>query len=311
MLLMAAVFLGISLNCLALYFWTARSEKESELRKKITDSTLPSFWWSREVEKPLMYRLLRPLLQRLDAWFGRFFPVGRHGEFWEQRLVAAGNPWDLTVSEFLALKSLGALLGLGLSVLLLLLTWRQGFTGMSGWLKLSLLLLFPLAGYTSPDLILRSVIANRQTRVRRQLPDVVDLLAVSVEAGMGFEGALLRVIEKMKGPLAQEFRRVFQEVRMGRPRSEALQELSRRLEVEEVASFTGAVNMAEQLGTPLAQVLRVQAEEMRRKRRQKAEEAAHKAPVKMLFPLIFFIFPTIFLVLLGPAVLRAVKEWRF
>jgi tight adherence protein C len=135
------------------------------------------------------------------------------------------------------------------------------------------------------------------------LPDVLDLLTVSVEAGLGFDQAVVKVIEKFKGPLAEEFHRTLQEVRMNKPRREALRALADRVGIDDLTAFIAALIQADQLGVSIAKVLRIQSDQMRIKRRQRAEEQAQKASIKMLFPLIFFIFPAMFIVLLGPAVL--------
>ena len=145
--------------------------------------------------------------------------------------------------------------------------------------------------------------AGRQKEIRLALPNALDLLTISVEAGLGFDAALVRVTEKYKNALSEEFTQVLNEVRLGRPRLEALDDMGRRVGVEELHSFIQALIQSEQLGVGIAKVLRIQSEEMRRKRRQRAEEQAAQASLKMLFPMILFIFPTIFIVLMGPAVL--------
>ena len=143
--------------------------------------------------------------------------------------------------------------------------------------------------------------------MRRSLPDVLDLLTISVEAGLGFDAAVLRVTEKLGGVLGEEFSRVLQETKMGKSRREALRDMAARVGVDDVSSFVNAVIQAEQLGVSIGSVLRLQSQAMRVKRRQRAEEAALQAPVKMLFPLIFFIFPGLFVVLLGPAVIQIME----
>jgi tight adherence protein C len=135
-----------------------------------------------------------------------------------------------------------------------------------------------------------------------QLPDALDLLTISVEAGLGFDAALAKVVEKMEGPLVDEFRTALAEVRMGRARRDALRDVAIRADAQPVTNFIGAIVQAEQLGVPIAKVLQIQSNQLRIERRQRAEEAAAKAPVKMLFPMVGCIFPTIFIVILGPAV---------
>jgi tight adherence protein C len=135
-----------------------------------------------------------------------------------------------------------------------------------------------------------------------QLPDALDLLTISVEAGLGFDAALAKVVEKMEGPLVNEFRQALAEIRMGRSRRDALRDVVARADAQPVSNFIGAIVQAEQLGVPIAKVLQIQSQQLRIERRQRAEEAAAKAPVKMLFPMVGCIFPTIFIVILGPAI---------
>jgi len=160
-----------------------------------------------------------------------------------------------------------------------------------------------IGGYFFPDLWLRQKVQRRQKEIKLALPNALDLLTISVEAGLGFDAALLRVTEKYKNALSEEFTQVLNEVRLGRPRLEALDDMGRRVGVEELHSFIQALIQSEQLGVGIAKVLRIQSEEMRRKRRQRAEELAAQASLKMLFPMLLFIFPTIFIILMGPAVL--------
>jgi len=155
-------------------------------------------------------------------------------------------------------------------------------------------------------MLLEQKIARRKANLMHELPDVLDLLTVSVEAGLGFDGALIKLSEKMKGDMVDEFTRMLQEMRIGVPRREALRSLAKRCNTQDVTLFTGALIQADQLGVSIAKVLRIQSVEMRDKRRQRAEEQAMKAPVKMLFPLVFFIFPAILIVLLGPALLQII-----
>lgn len=162
------------------------------------------------------------------------------------------------------------------------------------------------AGLLLPDAITSHRKRARERAIQKALPDMLDLLTMSVEAGLGFDRALSKVIESKKGPLAEEFSVVLQEIRVGRPRREALRDLSERLKLPEVSRLIGAILQAEQLGTGMAKTLRVQAEQLRLARRQRAEEAAMKAPIKILFPLVLFVFPALFVVLLGPAIIQMV-----
>jgi tight adherence protein C len=164
-------------------------------------------------------------------------------------------------------------------------------------------------GMVYVDLWLAGRIQRRKQEVELALPDLLDLLTVSVEAGLGFEGALMKIIEKTNGLLTDEFLTVLREIKMGKARREALKDMATRLNVDMLSNFIGSIIMAEQLGISIANILRIQSVEMRQKKRQKAEETAMKAPIKMLIPMVFFIFPAIFIVLLGPAVIQIMRAF--
>jgi tight adherence protein C len=157
-------------------------------------------------------------------------------------------------------------------------------------------------GFIGPEFWLGRRIKARSMAMILQLPDALDLLTISVEAGLGFDAALAKVVEKMEGPLVNEFRQALAEIRMGRSRRDALRDVVARADAQPVSNFIGAIVQAEQLGVPIAKVLQIQSQQLRVERRQRAEEAAAKAPVKMLFPMVGCIFPTIFIVILGPAI---------
>lgn len=215
----------------------------------------------------------------------------------QYRLTQAGSPGNYNVAEWVGLRfvlaGVGALLGL------CLLWFSQG--QMIGLLMLLTLLLL---GWIGPDFWLSRRIKLRQGTLLRELPNVLDLLTVSVEAGLGFDQAMARVSEKLKGSLGEEFERALREMRLGSQRIPALQRLAARTGVDAVRSFVSAVVQADRLGVGMVQVLRIQAAEVRRKRRMDAQERAMKAPVKMLFPLVVFVFPAMFVIILGPAVIH-------
>jgi tight adherence protein C len=221
----------------------------------------------------------------------------------QNRLSLAGRPGNLTVNGFISLKLVAGIIVGVLAFLLfsfanISLPLLPEFIG-----HIVLAAVAGIGGYAFPDLWLRQKVTARQKEIRLALPNALDLLTISVEAGLGFDAALVRVTEKYKNALAEEFTQVLNEVRLGRPRLEALDDMGRRVGVEELHSFIQALIQSEQLGVGIAKVLRIQSEEMRRKRRQRAEEQAAQASLKMLFPMIGCIFPTIFIVLMGPAVL--------
>jgi tight adherence protein C len=203
----------------------------------------------------------------------------------------------MRTAEFLGFRLIVAGAGAGIGALVLFL-FIGGFAGA----VLGLLLGF-LLGYLAPDLWLRRRIGARKHAILVQIPDALDLLTISVRAGLGFDGALTKVVEKSEGPLSEEFRRALAEVRVGRIRRDALRDIVTRTEVPALSNFIGAVIQAEQLGVAISKVLQVQSEQLRIERRQRAEELAAKAPIKMLFPLVGCIFPSMFIVLLGPALI--------
>ena len=248
-----------------------------------------------ELQQPFYERVLRPTIQRL-ARVGRRRQEGGMITRIDAKLEKAGYPGGLRGADWVGVKLL-TLLGFAvLGLLLGLLLTQQFVVGL-------LFALFGAAiGYIAPEFWLGRKIKARALEMVLGLPDALDLLTISVEAGLGFDAALAKVVEKMEGPLTDEFRQALAEVRMGRPRREALRDLATRADAQPVSNFVGAIVQAEQLGVPIAKVLQIQSNQLRIERRQRAEEAAAKAPVKMLFPMVGCIFPTIFIVILGPAV---------
>jgi tight adherence protein C len=255
-----------------------------------------------ELQQPFNERFLRPALERLGAFINT--RVGRDRIVMIQnRLALAGRPGNLTVNGFISVKLVIGII-VGVLGFLLFSFAKLSFPFLPVFLgTIALAVLAGAGGYLFPDLWLRQQVQRRQKEIRLALPNALDLLTISVEAGLGFDAALVRVTEKYKNGLTEEFTQVLNEVRLGRPRLEALDDMGRRVGVEELHSFIQALIQSEQLGVGIAKVLRIQSEEMRRKRRQRAEEQAAQASLKMLFPMIIFIFPTIFIVLMGPAVL--------
>ncbi len=255
-----------------------------------------------ELQQPFSERFLRPALERLGAFLNARIGRDRIVSI-QNKLALAGRPGNLTVNGFISLK---LVLGLLSGVLAFLLFSFANISlpfisGLAGTIVLAGIV--GIGGYFFPDLWLRQKVQRRQKEIKLALPNALDLLTISVEAGLGFDAALLRVTEKYKNALSEEFTQVLNEVRLGRPRLEALDDMGRRVGVEELHSFIQALIQSEQLGVGIAKVLRIQSEEMRRKRRQRAEELAAQASLKMLFPMLLFIFPTIFIILMGPAVL--------
>jgi tight adherence protein C len=213
----------------------------------------------------------------------------------------AGDPFGLTPAEFLGIR-LGVALVFAVLALLISVLLGQGlaFIGIA-------MLGGALFGYVIPAFFLGNLIRDRRKRIRKALPASLDMLAISVEAGLSLDGALAQVAQKWQNPLSEELRRVLVDFQMGRQRSDALLELGRRCNVQEVSRFVNAVVQADNFGVPLSRVLHDQADEARTRRRQRAEELARTAPVKMIFPMVLLIFPALFIVILGPAVPRVLE----
>jgi tight adherence protein C len=247
-----------------------------------------------ELSLPFTQRILVPIVQRAASLVTRFMPANVL-ETTRQKLETAGRPRNLGPAEFIAIRFIAAVLLGGLSFFLFLRTAPQ------------YRFLFPplmaALGFFMPVIWLGSRIRSRQNEIIKALPDALDLLTICVEAGLGFDAAMSKVADKWDDSLSMEFGRVVQEMQLGKLRREALRGMADRMDVPDVSTFVAAVIQADQLGVSMAKVLRIQSDQMRLRRRQRAEEKAHQAPIKMLFPMAFLIFPALFIVLLGPAVI--------
>jgi tight adherence protein C len=252
-----------------------------------------------ELQQPLAERVLRPVVQRLSRIASRGDSGGLIARA-DAKLEKAGYPGGLRGADWMGVKLLSTIL-VGVGVALLMLA-----TG-----RVQLAVLFGVAGaglgYMLPEFWLGGKAKKRSFAMVLQLPDALDLLTISVEAGLGFDAALAKCVEKMEGPLVNEFRQALAEIRMGRTRRDALRDVVARANAQPIANFIGAIIQAEQLGVPIAKVLQIQSQQLRIERRQRAEELAAKAPVKMLFPMVGCIFPTIFIVILGPAIITVMS----
>jgi tight adherence protein C len=255
-----------------------------------------------ELSLPFADRVLRPFFDRIGKAIAERTPANQRQAL-EAKIDLAGRPYNLTVGSFLALQIITMVVFALLAYLLAVLLSLSG----------TMTLLAPVAGgilgYVAPSVALDRRVKARKKEILLALPNALDLLTISVEAGLGFDAALARVCEKYHNALSAEFSQVLNEVRLGRPRLEALEDMGKRNQVEELNNFVQAVIQSEQLGVGIANVLRIQSEEMRRRRRQRAEEQGQKAPLKMLFPMVGCIFPTLFIVLLGPAVIQVVHQF--
>jgi tight adherence protein C len=249
-----------------------------------------------EMLAPISERVVAPLLEGLTGVATRFTPKG-YGEKVAQKLVHAGNPPNLNVDKVLVLKLIG-LVSVAFWLPVLLMLKLQG-----PMLFVGVLVLWGVS-FMYPDVLLDRKIEDRQKEISRKLPDILDLLVISVEAGLGFEQALDRTCTAVPGALSDEFRRMLHEIRIGSTRADALRAMADRSDVPELRGFILAMLQADTFGVSISRLLRSQADEMRIKRRLMAQEKAQKAPVKMLFPLVFCIFPSIFVVILGPALIN-------
>jgi len=257
-----------------------------------------------ELQAPFLERTLRPLAARMSGAVARVTSQS-FGDRTQKRLAMAGNPGDLRVSDWLGIKGLCTILfGIGFFLLFLGIL-NMGMVG--GALGA---VVGGLVGYTAPEFWLGRRIGARQKAILMMIPDTLDLLTISVRAGLGFDAALAKVVEKLQGPLSDEFRRALAELRVGKSRREALRDIVSRTEVQPLTNFIGAIIQAEQLGVSISKVLQVQSEQLRIERRQRAEEMAAKAPIKMLFPLVGCIFPSLFIIILGPALILIVKNLK-
>lgn len=249
-----------------------------------------------ELQAPFFERTIRPLALKLSGVGQRFTSSKKQGRT-EQRLAMAGNPADLRTVDFLGMKVVVAgALGVTILLILGLVAGDFAFGTMAGTVG-------GVIGFFLPDFWLSRRIKKRRKAILMAIPDTLDLLTISVKAGLGFDAALAKVVEKTKTPVADEFQRALAEIRVGKARRDALRDVIARTNVPALNSFIGAIIQAEQLGVSISKVLMVQSEQLRIERRQRAEEMAAKAPIKMLFPLVGCIFPSMFIVILGPAII--------
>ena len=249
-----------------------------------------------ELSQPITERVIIPIARRFGEFAVRFTPQNAMQDI-ARKLELAGNPRGMDPTLFLASRFLAAFGILGF----MLFIFSVGTIDWPWSRKLLVTGVFAMLGFYLPNMLLQSKIDRRQNSIRKSMPDALDLLTICVEAGLGFDGAMGKVSEKWDNELSLEFGRVLREIQLGKLRREALRDMAERIGIPEMTSFVAAIIQSEQLGVSMAKVLRIQSDQMRMKRRQHAEEEAHKAPVKMLFPMVFLIFPALLIILLGPA----------
>lgn len=286
---------------LSMYFKTSITYKRTLILKRLREGYIPLSHEEGDIlNRPFMERTVGSLAQWLVKTVGNLTP-GKARQTIEDKLVKAGSPRNLKASDFLVLQGV-----IGFTVLIV--SW---FLLLSMGLNLSRVILLSLAltGLIVylPWFALAVVATRRQREIKRSLADILDLLVISVEAGLAFDMALLKVVERFRGSVAQEFHRSLKEMQIGKPRKDALKDMSNRVNLPELSALVNAIIQSDQLGVGLGNVLRIQSDLIKEKRQQWVEEQAMKAPVKMLFPLVFLIFPCIFIILLGPAILNIMK----
>ena len=295
--------MGIA-GCVAVLVWSvfARAEERSVVRESLKQldgyetDTMGASVRENELLNPLAERAISPILGRLTALGRRFTPVG-YVEQVRHKHVLAGMGDELSLDRFMAIRVLCVAM-IPMSFYML---YGYGLLGLGGKTQLAVFAMSALALFLGPDAKLNRKVAARQMEIRMQLPDILDMLVIAVEAGLGFEQALDRTLHAVPGELSNEFSRMIAENRAGATRADALRAMEARIDVLEIRQFILAILQADTFGVSIARTLRTQADEMRIKRRQLAQEKAQKAPVKMLIPMVFLVFPALFVVILGPA----------
>ncbi|HXD82215.1 MAG TPA: type II secretion system F family protein [Candidatus Acidoferrum sp.] len=252
-----------------------------------------------ELQRPFSERFLRPAIERLGSMMSRSTPQKARQNLMN-RLDLAGRPGNLTPEDFAAVRIVAAAVTAAVGLLIGLLLGSVVYLAIS-------VVAGAILGFYLPVLWLKQKVDARRAEIQKGLPDAMDLLVIAVDAGLGFDAALARVTDKYKNALSDEFAKVLREVSLGRPRLEAMDEMGRSSGVEDLHNFIQAIIQSEQFGTGIGKILRIQADEMRRKRRQRAQEKAAQATLKMMLPMVGCIFPTLWIVLLGPAALILLK----
>jgi tight adherence protein C len=250
-----------------------------------------------QLRRSALERLVLPFAGKVISSITRVTPLDLYGRV-NRLIVLAGSPPAFTAERIVAFKIVGAIGGL---VLGLMLTQLLPFSSL---LKVGAIALLTLTGYTVPSAAIAARASKRQKEIRKALSDTMDLLTISVEAGLGFDAALGQVVRNVPGPLSDEISRMLQEMQIGVSRTEALRHLTERTEVPELDGFVLSMIQADKYGVGVAKVLRSQSQELRQKRRQRAEETAQKVPLKLLFPTIFMLLPALFVVILGPGIIK-------
>lgn len=291
-------FLGCTTFLVMNVFFREKIEIQERIKKFIISNDKQSAL----IEGSLYERIFQPMLNGINGFIGRVTPK-HYVEQLDKSLREAGNPKNLNANSCISIQ-LGAII---IEIIGIISIWIAFAVPVS---KI-MLILASLIGltYIFPGIYLKQLIQERQHEIEKSLPDVIDLLTVSIEAGLSFDGAMSKLTEKMSGVLVSEFSIVLKEMKMGVSKRDALKSMIERVPLANLITFVGAIIQADQLGVSIGNVLRIQSNLMRQKRRQRASELAMKAPIKILFPMIFFIMPTIFIVLLGPVIIKLIQTF--
>jgi tight adherence protein C len=298
---------GILVLALLLYLLFGGKRSSQSLEERLEEMAAlgqPITLEELELSQPLSERILKPMFQKLTEMAQKMTPQHTMKAM-EQKLRVAGLLYKISPAQFFTIRIISLVIGGALGIV-----FAATSATSTGQTRLMMMGGGLLLGYLLPDLYVSNRTKKRQAEVLKALPDALDLLTICVEAGLGFDAAMSKVADKWDNELSLAFRRAVQEMQLGKLRREALRDMAESLDVADVTSFVAAIVQADQLGVSMAKVMRIQSEQMRMKRRQRAEEKARQAPVKIMIPLVFFIFPTIFIILLGPAVLQ-VKDVGF
>lgn len=301
MLLLVAFGVLVMFGVLMLVLGLRQSRQPDVIGDRLTQFTERTMTLEElELQQPFQQRVLAPLMRGILGKLGQYGPK-QSAERLRLSLQQAGNPGNLTPMQFSGIR-MG--LALGLLAIFGVVTFSQG---MEPAVAMMYTAIGAGLGYLLPGIWLGQQIKKRKKAIVRALPDALDLLCICVEAGLSFDQAMQRLTDKWDDALAREFKKVLSDTRLGRARRDALKDMVARCGVDDVQTFIGAVIQAEQLGVSIGRILRIQSDQMRVRRRQRAEEEAQKAPIKMLFPMVFLIFPSLFVVILGPAVPRLMR----
>lgn len=301
--LLAAVIVFLILYAIFLMKSTKRREVHNRLQNigRLSSASNTDVYWRKQMNRSFKDRIIQPVVDKVAANLAAVAPSGLRSRV-EELVDASGGFYGHGMTGFVLFCFVST------ALYFLFAVWYCYDRDMSLFSKLLRIVLFTGVGVYFPFFWLKRLIRQRQKAILQSMPDVLDLLCVSVQAGLGFDGALGKVTAKLKGPLIDEFERLLQELRMGVTRRQALTRLARRCGIQEMQLFTAAIIQADKLGVGMAQTLEIQSGNMREARRQRAKEEAAKLPVKILFPTMIFIFPVMFVVVLGPAIVSLINS---